>query len=492
MIKLKHLTKSRLDSTIGDVQASKAKHIGKLVEVKADSNTTKGRIMDLWNVDKIPFVGTENPAEGLGFHYYDPERVVAGKKMKDWLRFAVAYWHTFNAQLNDNFGDPTAIRPWHKNTYSKPLDASLALVDYAFEFMSKLGVEYFCFHDRNVAPEGDTLRETDKNLDAVIDKIEENMKATGIKLLWNTCDTFTDKRFVRGASTAPNRHIFEYVAGQQRKSLEIAKRLGAENYVFWGGREGWESLWNTDVKREQDHMAEWFRMCHEYAEKIGLDAQFLIEPKPQEPTTHQYDWDVAAALNFIKTYDLDFFRMNIEGNHANLARHSYGEEVRTAVDADKLGSLDANQGNKFVGWDMDEFPIDLYDTTQVMWEVMRAGSIGPKGGLNFDAKPRRTSFEPEDLFRSHIAGMDSYAAGLLVADKMHQDHFIENLLDDRYASWNTPEGKAIEEHKETLESLESRVLDMTEEQLVAGNKSDHLESVMATINNYMIDALREA
>lgn len=447
---------------------------------------------NLWGIDKIPFVGNEKgPKEGLAFHYYEPDRVVAGKKMKDWLRFAVAYWHSFCNRLDDNFGDGVAQRPYDGKHYANPEDAALAKVDYAFDFMSKLGAEYFCFHDRNVAPQGDTLRETDKNLDKVIDKIEEDMKATGIKLLWNTCDTFTDGRFVRGASTSPSIDIFEYVAGQQRKSLEIAKRLGAENYVFWGGREGWESIWNTDVKREQDHMAEWFRMCHEYAQEIGFTGQFLIEPKPQEPTTHQYDWDVATALNFIQRYGLDFFRINIEGNHANLAHHSYGEEVRTAVDAGKLGSLDANQGNKFVGWDMDEFPVDLYDTTQVMWEVMRAGSIGPHGGLNFDAKPRRTSFTAEDLFRAHIAGMDSYAAGLLVAAKMHEDHFIEDLWKDRYQSWDSELGKSIESHHETLQSLEKRVLDEPESELMASNKSDHLESVMATINNYIADTLKQ-
>ena len=448
--------------------------------------------MGLWDVDKIEYVGRQKgPQEGLAFHYYDADRVVAGKKMKDWLRFGVAWWHTFDQELVDPFGTGTAHRPWY-GKYSNPLDEALAKVDYAFEFFTKLGVEYFCFHDRDIVPEGDTLRETNANLDKVVDKIEENMKATGVKLLWNTSSLFTNPRFVSGASTSPFADIYAYAGGQLKHSLEIAKRLGAENYVFWGGREGYENLWNTQMKREQEHMAKFFHMCHEYAKEIGLDAQFLIEPKAKEPTMHQYDFDAATAIAFLKTYDIDFMKLNLEGNHANLAGHTYQHEIRTAREAGVLGSLDANQGDKLIGWDMDEFPTDLMETTTVMWEVLDEGQIGPHGGLNFDAKPRRTSFAPEDLFRSHIAGMDTFAAGLLVAAKMHEDKFIQNLQAERYASYDSGIGATIEDGTATLASLEEYALDIPQAKLIEATKSDHLESVKATINNYIIDALAEA
>lgn len=449
--------------------------------------------MGLWDIDKIPYVGREKgPQEGLAFHYYDADKVVAGKKMKDWLRFGVAWWHTFDQQLVDPFGTGTAQRPWY-GKYSDPEDEALAKVDYAFEFFQKLGVEYFCFHDRDIAPEGDTLRETDKNLDKVVDKIEENMKSTGIKLLWNTSSLFTNPRFVSGASTSPFADIYAYAGGQLKHSLEIAKRLGAENYVFWGGREGYENLWNTQMKREQAHMAKFFHMCHDYAKEIGLDAQFLIEPKAKEPTMFQYDFDAATAINFLRTYDLmDVFKLNLEGNHANLAGHTYQHEIRTAREAGVLGSLDANQGDKLIGWDMDEFPTDLYETSTVMWEVLAEGQIGPHGGLNFDAKPRRTSFAAEDLFRSHIAGMDAFAAGLLVAAKMHEDKVIENLQAERYSSFDSGIGATVENGTASLASLEEYALDIPQSKLIEATKSDHLESVKATINNYMIDALAEA
>ena len=449
--------------------------------------------MGLWDIDKIPYVGREKgPQEGLAFHYYDADKVVAGKKMKDWLRFGVAWWHTFDQQLVDPFGTGTAQRPWY-GKYSDPEDEALAKVDYAFEFFQKLGVEYFCFHDRDIAPEGDTLRETDKNLDKVVDKIEENMKSTGIKLLWNTSSLFTNPRFVSGASTSPFADIYAYAGGQLKHSLEIAKRLGAENYVFWGGREGYENLWNTQMKREQEHMAKFFHMCHDYAKEIGLDAQVLIEPKAKEPTMFQYDFDAATAINFLRTYDLmDVFKLNLEGNHANLAGHTYQHEIRTAREAGVLGSLDANQGDKLIGWDMDEFPTDLYETSTVMWEVLAEGQIGPHGGLNFDAKPRRTSFTAEDLFRSHIAGMDSFAAGLLVAAKMHEDKVIENLQAERYSSFDSGIGATVENGTASLASLEEYALDIPQSKLIEATKSDHLESVKATINNYMIDALAEA
>ena len=447
--------------------------------------------MGLWDVDKIEYVGrAKGPKEDFAFHYYDADKVVAGKKMKDWLRFGVAWWHTFNQELVDPFGTGTAHRPYYK--YTDPMDQALAKVDYAFELFQKLGVEYFCFHDRDIAPEGDTLRETNANLDKVVDKIDENMKSTGVKLLWNTSSLFTNPRFVSGASTSPFADIYAYAGGQLKHSLEIAKRLGAENYVFWGGREGYENLWNTQMKREQAHMAKFFHMCHDYAKEIGLDAQFLIEPKAKEPTMHQYDFDASTAIAFLKTYDIDFMKLNLEGNHANLAGHTYQHEIRTAREAGVLGSLDANQGDKLIGWDMDEFPTDLYETSTVMWEVLAEGQIGPHGGLNFDAKPRRTSFAAEDLFRSHIAGMDAFAAGLLVAAKMHEDKVIENLQAERYSSFDSGIGATVENGTASLASLEEYALDIPQSKLIEATKSDHLESVKATVNNYIVEALAEA
>ena len=404
--------------------------------------------MGLWDVDKIEYVGrAKGPKEDFAFHYYDADKVVAGKKMKDWLRFGVAWWHTFNQELVDPFGTGTAHRPYYK--YTDPMDQALAKVDYAFELFQKLGVEYFCFHDRDIAPEGDTLRETNANLDKVVDKIDENMKSTGVKLLWNTSSLFTNPRFVSGAATSPFADIYAYAGGQLKKSLEIGKRLGAENYVFWGGREGYENLWNTEMKRETDHIAKFFHMCADYAKEIGFEAQFLIEPKPKEPTLHQYDFDAATAIEFLRNHDLtDVFKLNLEGNHANLAGHTYQHEIRVARESGFLGSLDANQGDKLIGWDM-------------------------------------------DLFRSHIAGMDAYAAGLLVADKMNQDGFIQNLQAERYSSYDSGIGKDIDEGNVTLADLEAYSLDKPQSELIAATKSDHLESVKATINNYIIDALAE-
>ncbi|MGO3797353.1 MAG: xylose isomerase [Pauljensenia sp.] len=446
---------------------------------------------DLWNIEPIPFVGRASREQGLGFRYYQPDRVVAGKPMEDWLRFAVAYWHTFDQRLVDPFGEGTAQRPYDR--FTDPMDLALAKVDYTFEFYRTLGVRYFCFHDRDLAPEGDTLRETNANLDRVVDRVAELQAETGIRPLWNTSSLFTNARFLSGAATSPFAEVFAYAGGQLKHSLEIAKRLGSENYVFWGGREGYENLWNTDLRREQDHMARFLHMAVDYAHEIDLDAQFLIEPKPKEPTSHQYDFDAATSIAFLQTYDLDGdFKLNLEGNHANLAGHTYQHEVRVARVAGMLGSLDANQGDKLIGWDIDEFPSDLYETTSVMWEILDEGRIGPHGGLNFDAKPRRTSFTSEDLFRGHVVGMDSYAAGLLVAEQMHEERFIEDLVAQRYESFDGGVGASVEDGTANLANLETHALDMPQAQILASTRSDHLESVKATINNYIVDTLGRA
>ena len=409
--------------------------------------------MGLWDIEKIPYIGREKgPQEGLAFHYYDADKVVAGKKMKDWLRFGVAWWHTFDQELVDPFGTGTAQRPWY-GKYSNAEDEALAKVDYAFEFFQKLGVEYFCFHDRDIAPEGDTLRETDKNLDKVVDKIEENMKSTGIKLLWNTSSLFTNPRFVSGASTSPFADIYAYAGGQLKHSLEIAKRLGAENYVFWGGREGYMSLLNTDQKREKEHLAQMLTIARDYARARGFKGTFLIEPKPMEPTKHQYDVDTETVIGFLKAHGLDKdFKVNIEVNHATLAGHTFEHELAVAVDNGMLGSIDANRGDYQNGWDTDQFPIDNYELTQAMMQIIRNGGFGD-GGTNFDAKTRRNSTDLEDIFIAHIAGMDVMARALESAAKLLEESPYKKMLADRYASFDSGKGKEFEEGKLTLEDV---------------------------------------
>ena len=441
------------------------------------------------SIGKIKFEGKEskNP---LAYRYYDAEKVIMGKKMKDWLKFAMAWWHTLCAEGGDQFGGGTKTFPWNQG--ADALTVAKQKADAGFEIMEKLGIEYFCFHDVDLISEGNSIEEYEANMKAIVAYIKEKMQATGIKNLWGTANVFGHERYMNGAATNPDFNVVARAAVQIKNAIDATIELGGSNYVFWGGREGYENLWNTQMKREQAHMAKFFHMCHEYAQEIGLDAQFLIEPKAKEPTMHQYDFDASTAIAFLKTYDIDFMKLNLEGNHANLAGHTYQHEIRTAREAGVLGSLDANQGDKLIGWDMDEFPTDLYETSTVMWEVLAEGQIGPHGGLNFDAKPRRTSFTAEDLFRSHIAGMDSFAAGLLVAAKMHEDKVIENLQAERYSSFDSGIGATVENGTASLASLEEYALDIPQAKLIEATKSDHLESVKATINNYMIDALAEA
>lgn len=439
------------------------------------------------NVDSIKYLGPTSLKSTLGFQYYNPDELVGGKKMRDQLKFAVAFWHTFDQQLVDPFGDGTAQRPYSEFT---GMDLAKARVEAAFEFFDKLGVDYFCFHDRDIAPEGDTLRETNKNLDEILDMITDYQKTSGKKVLWNTANMFTNPRFVAGAASSPFADVFAYAAAQVKKGLETAKRVGASNYVFWGGREGYESLLNTDMKREQDHLGQFFNLAADYAKEIGFDGQLLLEPKPKEPMTHQYDFDAATTINFMKTYGLaGTYKLNLEGNHANLAGHSYQHEIRTAREAGLLGSLDANQGDELIGWDIDEFPSNLYETTLAMYEVLKNG--GPhKGGLNFDAKPRRSSFEAEDMFYSHIVGMDSFAAGLRVAQKLIDDHVFEDVIADRYASYESGVGATIENGTATFQSLEAEVIDKPQSDLIAATHSGHLEQLKDTLNHYIVQTLK--
>jgi len=416
--------------------------------------------------------GSDNP---LAFKHYNPQEIVLGKPMEEHLRFAVAYWHTFTSYGSDPFGVGTAVRGWD---HADAMDQAKARVEANFEFMAKLGIPYYCFHDRDIAPEGATLQETNQNLDVIVDLLEQNMKSSGAKLLWNTANMFTNPRFVHGAGTTCNAEVFAYAGAQLKKSLEIGKRLNAQNYVFWGGREGYETLLNTDMGFELDNLARLFHMAIAYAGEIGFDAQFLIEPKPKEPTKHQYDFDAATTIAFLQKYDLkDKFKLNLEANHATLAGHTFEHEIRVAAINGMLGSLDANQGDMLLGWDTDEFPTDLYTTTLTMYEVLKAGGLG-NGGVNFDAKVRRGSFEDEDLFLAHIAGMDSYAWGLKAAAKLIEENVLDGIVDHRYRSFKEGIGADIVAGKATLQSLEQHAL----QNLPIKNESGRLERMKLVLN----------
>lgn len=430
------------------------------------------------NVEKVKYEGVEsnNP---FAFRHYNSREVLMGKTMKEHLRFAVAYWHTMTQDGSDPFGSATNIRTW---LTEDPMVTAKNRVEAFFELLVKLDVEYFCFHDVDVAPEGNTLEEFFENLDIITDLIKEKMAETGIKLLWNTANAFTNPRFVHGAASSNNADVFAHTAAQVKKGLDISKKLGGENYVFWGGREGYESLLNTDIKFEQDNIARLYKMAVSYSEKIAHPVQFLIEPKPMEPSTHQYDFDAATSMSFLLKHGLtDHFKLNLEANHATLAGHTFEHELHVARTFDALGSIDANQGDPLLGWDTDEFPTNLVDTTLAMYEILENGGIAP-GGINFDAKVRRTSFEMEDLVLAHIAGMDTYARGLKSAVKLKEDRFFDDIKDKRYASYNEGIGAKIVANQEDLESLTAYALEKTE----ITNQSNHLEFVKSRLNDYLV------
>jgi xylose isomerase len=400
--------------------------------------------------------------------------------MKDHLRFAVAWWHSFCGTGSDPFGPGCAVRPWDDGSNS--LEMALKKVDVAFEFMEKLGVPFYCFHDRDVAPEGKDLRETNKNLDVVVAKLKDAQARTGIKLLWGTANLFSNKRFVHGASTSCNADVFAYAAAQVKKAMEVTKELGGVNYVFWGGREGYMSLLNTQLRRELDNLGRFLSMAVEYRSKIGLDAQFLIEPKPKEPTTHQYDSDCAACMAFLRTYGLEKeFKFNIETNHATLAGHSMGHELAYASSYGMLGSVDANRGDELLGWDTDQFPTNIYTTAQVMLAVLGQGGLG-RGGLNFDAKVRRESFEPVDLFYAHIGAMDAFAHGLKIAAQIRKDGVLKEMVDQRYSSWEKGIGLRISEGSANFETLEKYMLEKGE---ISSNVSGRQELFEMVLNRYL-------
>lgn len=431
-------------------------------------------------IDKIPFEGrySKNP---LAFKYYDAEQVVAGKPMKEHLRFALSYWHTLTGEGADMFGQGTFERPWDK---LEGLELSKARASAAFELMSKLGIEYFCFHDLDIAPEGNSLEEKFANLDVIVDHIEGLMKETGIKLLWGTTNAFTHPRFVHGAATSCNADVFAFAAAQVKKAMDITLRLGGENYVFWGGREGYESLLNTDMALENDNYARFLQMAVDYKKKIGFKGQLLIEPKPKEPTKHQYDFDTATVLGFLRKYNLqDDFKLNIEANHATLAGHTFEHELNLCRINGVLGSIDANQGDEHLGWDTDQFPTNIYSATYCMLEVLKNGGIAP-GGLNFDSKLRRGSFELEDLFIGYIVGMDSFAKGLLVADKLITEGTLDAFVSKRYESYNSGIGQKIISGEVDFDGLTEYALNNKNLE----NKSAKQEWLESVVNDAIFNA----
>ena len=443
------------------------------------ANTIQSMPAAFPNVPAIRYDGprSKNP---LAFKHYNADEKVEGKTMRDQLRFSVVYWHTMRGMGADMFGSGTALRPWEDGSNS--LQMALKRVAVMFEFCEKLGAPFYAFHDRDVAPEGRDLRESNKNLDTVTKELKKFQKNTGIKLLWGTACLFVNPRFMHGAATSCNADAFAYAAAQVKKAIEVTHELGGEGYVFWGGREGYSTLLNTDMKRELDHLAAFLHMAVEHKKRIGFNGQFYIEPKPKEPTKHQYDSDAAACLNFLREYDLlDYLQLNLETNHATLAGHSMQHDLEVTAAAGALGSIDANTGDLLLGWDTDQFPADIYLTTQIMLVILKMGGL-TTGGTNFDAKVRRESFEPIDLFHAHIGGMDAFARGLKIAAAIRKDGRLADFVKQRYASWDTGLGKKIEEGKVGFKELEAYALKMGE---VRTNQSGRQEFLENLINEFI-------
>lgn len=429
-------------------------------------------------VKKIKYEGPDsrNP---LAFKHYNPEEKVSGKTMAEHLRFSVAYWHSFKGLGSDPFGGDTMIRGYNEPADS--MESAEQTMQAAFEFFSKLGVDFWCFHDRDIAPEADNLKETNRRLDKIVSLAKKFQDETGVKLLWGTSNAFSHRRFMAGASTNPSPDVFAYAASQVKKAMEITDELGGAGYVFWGGREGYETLLNTDMKRELDHLGTFMNMAVEYKQKIGFDGQLYIEPKPKEPTKHQYDFDAGNCFAFLQKYGLaDDFKLNIEANHATLAAHTFQHELQYCVDNGILGSVDANRGDLLLGWDTDQFPTDVYDTTLAMYIILKAGGF-TTGGLNFDAKLRRQSIDPVDLFYAHIGAMDAFARGLKNAAKMLEEGRFEQMLKERYSGWDSGIGSEIENGKADFEKLEKYTLENGEPEPQSG-RQELLENIL---NDYV-------
>ena len=394
------------------------------------------------------------------------------------MRFSVAYWHAFRGTGSDPFGPGTIVRPWEKG--KDAVSVAKVRMDAAFEFFQKIRAPFYCFHDRDIAPEGATLAQSNKNLAAIVAHAKSLQKASGVKLLWGTANLFSNPRYMCGASTNPDAHVFAYAAAQVKSAIDATKELGGENYVFWGGREGYETLLNTNLKREQDHLAAFLHMAVDYAKSIGFKGQFLIEPKPKEPTKHQYDFDVASGIAFLRTYGLEkYFKFNIETNHATLAGHTFQHEIEVAASQNMLGSIDANAGDELLGWDTDQFNTNVKELTLAMTSILKAGGLGT-GGFNFDAKLRRPSIDPEDLFHAHIGGMDAYALAFKLARRIIADGKFDSFVANRYASFDTGFGKDIESGKANFKSLEKLVLTKLGEPTPRSGKQEYLENLLNT------------
>ncbi|MFZ4641768.1 MAG: xylose isomerase [Phycisphaerales bacterium] len=429
------------------------------------------------NISRIEFQGVSSK-NNLGFRQYDADDIVEGRSMRSHLRFAACYWHTMRNGLSDPFGAATALTPWDDGTHS--ITNAKTRANAFFEFMQKCQIEYWCFHDRDLAPEGDSIAESEKNLDALVGHVLSLQQQTGVKLLWGTANLFSHPQYMHGAATSPSVDSFLCAAAQVRKALEVTLTLGGSSYVFWGGREGYTTLLNTDLAREREHLARFLHLAADYAQQIGFTGALLIEPKPHEPTTHQYDSNAEATLNFLREFNLfGKFKLNIETNHATLAGHSMEHELSVAIAANSLGSIDANMGTPGLGWDTDRFPTDLYLTTHVMLAVLGMGGF-QAGGLNFDAKRRRESFEPIDLFYSHIAGMDSFAFGLKAAARIRADGRFAQFIQDRYASWSTPLGIEVASGKYTLSECAQLASKISQPSLVSG-RQEMLEAILNEI-----------
>jgi xylose isomerase len=426
------------------------------------------------DIPKIQFEGpkSKNP---FAFKQYNPSEVVAGKTMKEHCRFAAAYWHVMRNGLSDPFGAPTALMPW--DDQSNSVDNALKRADVFFEFLDKTGIDYYCWHDRDIAPELGDLAKSNAALEKVTDHLLGLQKATGKKLLWGTACLFSHPRYSQGAGTSPNADVFAYGAAQVKAAIDGTLKLGGEGYTFWGGREGYSTLLNTNMKCELDNLANLLHLAVDYAKKIGFKGQFYIEPKPREPSTHQYDSDSAACLNFLRQYGLmDYFKLNLETNHATLAGHTMLHEMTVAIDAGALGSVDANQGDELIGWDTDQFPTDIYLTTEIMLKVLEMGGF-TTGGLNFDAKRRRESHEPADLFHAHIGGMDAFARGLKIAAAIREDGRLQEFVTNRYKSWTSGIGAKIASKSISLEEVSAYALSNGEPTLDSG-RQEMLENLV--------------
>jgi xylose isomerase len=430
--------------------------------------------MQYFDCDKIQYEGASSK-NLFSFKQYNPDELVEGKPMKEHLRFAAPYWHVMRNVLGDPFGGGTAVMPWDDGSDS--VDNALKRIDVFFEFLEKMGMEYYCWHDRDIAPELSNLAESNKALDAVVAKLKEKQAETGVKLLWGTACLFAHPRYSQGGATSPDLNVFNYAAAQVKKALECTKELDGLGYTFWGGREGYSTLLNTDMKRELDNLAAFLHMAVDHAKKIGFDGPFYIEPKPREPSTHQYDSDSAACLNFLREYGLmDKFRLNIETNHATLAGHTMEHELTVAINAGMLGSIDANRGDELIGWDTDQFPTDVYLTTQVMLKVLEMGGF-KTGGLNFDAKRRRESHEPIDLIHAHIGGMDAFARGLKIAAAIRADGRLSDFVKERYSSFDSQQGEKIKAGNSSFEELEELAL-KNGEPVVGSGRQEMLENLI--------------